>query len=76
MEKEMVKNKQVLASLNELMILPTSISSSSTDSSEEDANNSDPPQTAAVIDWLDHQETILEFHFAPDRFPKEYYSNR
>jgi len=72
----MVKNKQVLASLNELMILPTSISSSSTDSSEEDANNSDPPQTAAVIDWLDHQKTILEFHFAPDRFPKENYSNR
>jgi len=39
MEKEMVKNKQVLASLNELMILPTNISSSSTDSSEEDATS-------------------------------------
>jgi hypothetical protein len=35
----MVKNKQVLASLNELMILPTNISSSSTDSSEEDATS-------------------------------------
>jgi hypothetical protein len=71
MEKEVVKNEQVLASLNELTILPTSISSSSNDSSEEDANNGDPPQTAAVIDWLDCQKTILEFRFAPNKLSKK-----
>jgi len=75
MEKEVVKNEQVLASLNELMILPTSIRSSSTDSSEEDAISSDPPQTAAVLDWLDRQKTIFEFHFAPDKISKKIYSN-
>jgi hypothetical protein len=75
MEKEVVKNEQVLASLNELTILPTSISSSSNDSSEEDANNGDPPQTAAVIDWLDRQKTILEFRFAPNKLSKKKYSN-
>jgi hypothetical protein len=73
MEKEVVKNEQVLASLNELMILPTI--SSSTDDSEEDANGSDPPQTAAVLDWLDRQKTIFEFHFAPDKDSKRIYSN-
>jgi hypothetical protein len=75
MEKEVIENKQVLASLNELMILPTTGSSSSADSSEDDAKHSCLIQTRflilyMVLDWLDRQKRIFEFHFDLRRSPR------
>lgn len=70
MEKEVIKNEQVLASLNELMILPTR-----TNVSEDGTSSSDSPQRMGVLNWLDRQRTIFEFHFAPDKISKKIYSN-
>lgn len=71
MEKEVMKHEQVLASLNELMILP-----SRTNNSEDGTiSSSDLPQTTGILDWLDRQRTIFEFHVAPDKVSKKIYSN-